>query len=161
MAQLADAKNAEKVQETLEYFAEPLKSWREKSKQSLTFSIDSFVGVGIDGGKNILISTPVGLSLSGRAFKGKSSWGIIGSIVDIGAYTSFNKREDSLATIYWKQIYSPGILGVLQPWHKLPLFINFGVERKGTLVLKDILKQSWRGVLSINVNIPVSYIYRR
>lgn len=161
MAQLADAKDAAKVQETLEYFAEPLGSWREKSKQRLLLSVDSFVGVGVDGLKNGFISTPVGLSASGRLFKGKLSWNGLISIIDIGAFTSFAGPKDSVATIYWKQIYSPGIFAGIQPWYKLPLFINIGVQRKSVLQSEGILEPSWRGILSLNVNIPVTYLYRK
>ena len=172
MGQIADAKTSEQVQETLEYFAAPVGSWRDKSRDKFSMAIDSYVGLGLRSGPDstrTFVSTPVGLSFNFSPLKNNSiGLSLLTSFIDLGAITSFRFKDNSstLAPIYLKQIVSPGAF--LSVHHKrTPVFLNIGYQKSSSLNSinsngnSNQLTSNWRLSGSLNVNIPITYIIKR
>lgn len=172
MGQIADAKTSDQVQESLEYFAAPVGSWRDKSRDKFSLAVDSFVGFGMrtgpDSTRNFL-STPVGLSFNFSPLRDNSiSLSLLTSFIDLGAITSFRFKDNTtaLAPIFLKQIVAPGAFFAIHH-KKTPLFLNLGFQKSS--IINSIspdgttnqLTSNWRFSCSINVNIPITYILKR
>ena len=93
----------------------------------------------------------------------------MGSVIDLGAITSFRFKDNDtqLAPIYLKQIFAPGLIISIQPYYKLPIFVNLGRQRNTSLSKFEangspsILTTNWSTLASLNVNIPITYILKR
>ncbi|MBU0480786.1 MAG: hypothetical protein KKG47_06775 [Proteobacteria bacterium] len=119
LASVASAKTADEVARTLETLASPVGSYRMKQKRTMT-SITAFMGFQYSDEKvdNAMddeheaygIFAPVGIHQTWEVDKWIGSFGIYGSLLDLGQLVAIrdSDKESEINTDF-KQVFSPGL----------------------------------------------------
>lgn len=131
MAAMIDAKQAEDVEKVIESYALPQGSARLKRHASFDVSLNAYLGLYGGYENNSFVSglaTPIGIALSTSGKCGSVS--LFMSLIDIGAISAlrFNNDSAQIATIYLKEIFSPGMF-FSYGFPKAPLSINLGFQQ--------------------------------
>ena len=175
LGQISQTENADQVEAVINQFAAPVGSYRSKSLNTFTISLDSYVGLGInrvchtDSSLQFSIFTPIGVSFTLSSGNGKFSYSLMPILFDIGPLVSNRFRSDaeSPAKVYLKEVFAPGVMLSIGIHQNCPVFFNIGYQQPAMLTKVASTENTYNLkpknslFASINVNIPLLILVNR
>lgn len=176
IANVAQAKTPEEVEQVIESAALPVGSSSIKKNSVFNLSIQSYLGVynafypksgATAWSSKYGISAPVGLSAN-FGFRKGGSISLFGSLIDIGAVVDYRLKYDSSASQVNKEykielgnIFSPGIFIVYGLPFNIPVSVGYGgqygpgLNDVSTSGVNVVNKPYWRENIFVSVDIPL------